>query len=271
MFQMGEILGEGSFGRFYRGRRHGQAVAVKRTMLTHHAIHEVDMLRLLEHPNILSLHEAIVETDYLFMVMPLCDEDLNAFLRREGPRSQPSRLFRVMRQLAAALTECHRQRIVHRDIKPANILRRRCRFLLADFGLAAQPLLTEPAGAIVYWAPEQRRLEPYDTSVDLWALGLVAVEVASRAHCTGTPIFFCSSCGLLGILTRNCPCHSHHRQREAAVQCDIPSASTQSEPPRKFRMPTSRELALRACPRCRELRVAKANSRGKSRESEARY
>ncbi|XP_044745114.1 MAP kinase-activated protein kinase 2-like [Coccinella septempunctata] len=93
-----------------------------------------------------------------------------------------------MRQLAAAVTECHRRQIVHRDIKPANILRRRCRFLLADFGLAetlttTQPLLTEPAGTMVYWAPEQRRLEPYDTSVDLWALGLVAVEVATGLPC----------------------------------------------------------------------------------------
>ncbi|XP_044748823.1 serine/threonine-protein kinase Sgk1-like [Coccinella septempunctata] len=570
MFQMehlhlGEILGKGSFGRVYRGQRHGQAVAVKRTMLTHQAIQEVDILRSLEHPNILSLQEAIIEADYLFMVMPLCDEDLNTFLRREGPRNQPSRFFRVMRQLAAAVTECHRRQIVHRDIKPANILRRRCRFLLADFGLVetlttAQPLLTEPAGTMVYWAPEQRRLEPYDTSVDLWALGLVAVEVAtgipcrqgeeeqhwassldekyraemerlrfpvrwfiegllqdnpshrrpaahpatptdsgvhteastastscsvnattptvtcptgtastredtgftitasiqdpgstesplpldgcnmsdsdflerldeflgfvdpfkdqepespprpvplplgglkafgrpkpntstavtdrspspsrkqepqqaavrtqrqsaieidipaekrntckqdkryfintekiskqtnshqpdnrqheihrhnirpaqvttkkdlparvrtvgtmgpnvylelrpdmcwrcgqgehSRTHCTGNSILFCSSCGLLGTLTRNCPCHSHHRQREAAVQCDIPSASTQSEPPRKklnrFRMPASRELALRACPRCRELREAKDNSKEKSHKSEAR-
>ncbi|XP_044761070.1 uncharacterized protein LOC123318488 [Coccinella septempunctata] len=97
----------------------------------------------------------------------------------------------------------------------------------------------------------------------------------SRAHCTGTPILFCSSCGLLGTLTRNCTCQSHHRQREAAVQCDIPSASTQSEPPRKksnkVRMPTSRELALRACPRCRELREAKDNSKEKSRTTEARH
>ncbi|XP_044756568.1 probable cyclin-dependent kinase 9 [Coccinella septempunctata] len=58
MFQMehlhlGEILGEGSFGRVYRGQRHGQAVAVKRTMLTHHAIQEVDILRSLEHTNII--------------------------------------------------------------------------------------------------------------------------------------------------------------------------------------------------------------------------
>ncbi|XP_044763930.1 cyclin-dependent kinase 5 homolog [Coccinella septempunctata] len=89
-----------------------ETVAVKRTLLDQQAIHEVDMLRLLEHPNILPLHEAIIETDHLFMVMPLCDEDLNAFLRREGPRSQPSRFFWVMRQLAAALTECHRQRIL---------------------------------------------------------------------------------------------------------------------------------------------------------------
>ncbi|XP_044749662.1 cell division control protein 2 homolog 3-like [Coccinella septempunctata] len=193
MFQMehlhlGEILGEGSFGRVYRGQRHGQAVAVKRTMLTHHAIQEVDILRSLEHTNIIPLQEAIIEGDYLFMVMPLCDEDLNAFLRREGPRNQPSRFFRVMRELAAAVTECHRRQIVHRDIKPANILRRRCRFLLADFGLAetlttTRPLLTEPAGTMVYWAPEQRRLEPYDTSVDLWALGLVAVEVATGLPC----------------------------------------------------------------------------------------
>ncbi|XP_044763331.1 cell division protein kinase 2 homolog [Coccinella septempunctata] len=131
------------------------------------------MLRLLEHPNILSLYEAIIQTEYLFMVMPLCDEDLNSFLRREGPRRQPSRFFRVMRQQAAGLTECHRQRIDNGDIKPANILRRRCRFLLADFGLAeklttGQPLLTEPAGTIVYWAPEQRNRMTRPSTCERW-------------------------------------------------------------------------------------------------------
>ncbi|XP_044766270.1 serine/threonine-protein kinase PkaB-like [Coccinella septempunctata] len=110
------------------------------------------------------------------MVLPLCEEDLRTFLAREGPRRGPSSFFRVVRQIAVGLAECHRQSVLHRDLNPGNELRQGARFMLADFGVADQltpyrPLLTGLASTPMYWSLKQLRQEPYNTAVDLWALG----------------------------------------------------------------------------------------------------
>ncbi|XP_044751680.1 probable cell division protein kinase ECU08_0230 [Coccinella septempunctata] len=185
------ILGEGGFGRVYRAResgQEGQQRAVKEVRLNPEAVREAEFMGLFDHRNILSLIEMLVEPLRLYLVLPLCEEDLGTFLAREGPRRGPSSFFRVVRQIAVSLAECHRQSVVHRDLKPGNVLRQGARFMLADFGVAEQltpcrPLLTELAGTPLYWSPEQLCREPYSTAVDLWALGLVAMDVATGRPC----------------------------------------------------------------------------------------
>ncbi|XP_044765238.1 cell division control protein 2 homolog 3-like [Coccinella septempunctata] len=181
------ILGEGGFGRVFSARergQEGQRRAIKEVHLDPLAAREAEFMGLFDHCNILPLIETLVEPPHLYLVLPLCEEDLGTFLARKGPRRGPSSFFRVVRQIAVGLAECHRHGVVHRDLKPGNVLRRGARFMLADFGVAEQitpcrPLLTELAGTPVYWSPEQHRREPYNTAVDLWALGLVAMDVAT--------------------------------------------------------------------------------------------
>ncbi|XP_044761066.1 cell division control protein 2 homolog 3-like isoform X3 [Coccinella septempunctata] len=185
------ILGEGGFGRVFSARergQEGQRRAIKEVHLDPLAAREAEFMGLFDHCNIIPLIETLVEPPHLYLVLPLCEEDLGTFLVRKGPRRGPSSFFRVVRQIAVGLAECHRHGVVHRDLKPGNVLRRGARFMLADFGVAEQitpcrPLLTELAGTPVYWSPEQHRREPYNTAVDLWALGLVAMDVATGRPC----------------------------------------------------------------------------------------
>ncbi|XP_044766252.1 cell division control protein 2 homolog 3-like [Coccinella septempunctata] len=184
------ILGEGGFGRVYRVResgQEGQQRALKEVRLNPEAVREAEFMGLFDHCNILPLIETLVEPPHLYL--PLCEEDLGTFLARDGPRRNPSSFYRVVRQIAVGLAECHRHSVVHRDLKPGNVLRQGARFMLADFGVAEQftpcrPLLTELAGTPLYWSPEQLRREPYSTAVDLWALVLVAMNVAGPARPT---------------------------------------------------------------------------------------
>ncbi|XP_044766303.1 cyclin-dependent kinase 9-like [Coccinella septempunctata] len=149
------ILGEGGFGRVFSARepgQEGQRRAIKEVHLDPLAAREAEFMGLFDHCNILPLIETLVEPPHLYLVLPLCEEDLGTFLAREGPRRGPSSFFRVVRQIAVGLAECHRHGVVHRDLKPGNVLRRGARFMLADFGVAEQitpcrPLLTELAGA----------------------------------------------------------------------------------------------------------------------------
>ncbi|XP_044763931.1 cell division control protein 2 homolog 3-like [Coccinella septempunctata] len=181
------ILGEGGFGRVYSARergQEGQRRAVKEFHLSPVAAREAEFMGLFDHRNIVLLIETLVEPPYLYMVLPLCEEDLRTLLAREGPRRGPSSFFRVVRQIAVGLAECHRQSVLHRDLKPGNVLRQGARFMLADFGVADQltpyrPLLTGLSSTPMYWSLQQLRQEPYNTAVDLWALGLVAMDVAT--------------------------------------------------------------------------------------------
>jgi serine/threonine protein kinase len=98
-----------------------------------------------------------------------------------------------MRQVAEAVAYCHQRHVIHRDIKPENILLSgegpSYNVKLADFGWA----IHDPrkvirrntfCGTPDYLAPEIVLGEPYEFSVDTWALGVLFFEFL-----TGTPPF----------------------------------------------------------------------------------
>jgi hypothetical protein len=112
----------------------------------------------------------------------------------------------IAKQIAEALEGAHEQGIIHRDLKPANIkVRSDGTVKVLDFGLAkamdpagassadamTSPTLTRHAtemgtiiGTAAYMAPEQARGRPVDTRADIWAFGVVCVEML-----TGKPLF----------------------------------------------------------------------------------
>ncbi|XP_044760780.1 uncharacterized protein LOC123318228 [Coccinella septempunctata] len=87
----------------------------------------------------------------------------------------------------------------------------------------------------------------------------------NRTECTGRAVLFCSRCGRLETLSKNCPCHSDRRQHPTVptkpqgrnhtkIVRPAEPQSTTDEPPLTLerlggRLPTSEELALRPCHR----------------------
>src|SRR4051812_31798674 len=138
----------------------------------------------LDHPGVVSVYAAGEENSRLYLAMRYVDEgDLGEAIARDG-RLEPSRMLRILRQVAEALDAAHAEGLIHRDVKPGNVLLGAGnRAYLADFGLAkhaatVQSLSRESpfSGTIAYVAPEQIQGGAVDGRCDVYALGCVAFE-----------------------------------------------------------------------------------------------
>ncbi|MBU0553652.1 serine/threonine protein kinase [Myxococcota bacterium] len=150
----------------------------------------------LSHPNVVTVFDAELSDEMGFIAMELLEgRTFRLVLRDEAPL-EPARLIDMGLSICEGLNAAHQARIVHRDLKPDNIyLEQRPdgseRIKLVDFGVAAmldaeeadraKPLL----GTLRYMAPEQCVGEPVDGRTDLYALGVILYEAATRRRATG--------------------------------------------------------------------------------------
>jgi serine/threonine-protein kinase len=154
-------------------------------------IRERSAMVALRHPNIVSLHDMIVEGEQFALVMDLLpDGDLNKCRRDRGGTLAPREAAEITAQICAGLAATHAAGIVHRDLKPANVLLDQGNVRLTDFGIARivdDETITE-TGAVIgtasYMAPEVFRGEKPAAAGDVYAAGVTLYELL-----TGRPPF----------------------------------------------------------------------------------
>jgi hypothetical protein len=142
------------------------------------AMREARAAARLRHPDVVAVHDVIVDDGRPLIVMELVEgRSLAQELRADGPLPE-HRVAAVGLQILRALEAAHRQGIVHRDVKPANILLDGDRAVLTDFGIAAMVgagTLTDTRavlGSPEYLAPERVNGQPATPATDLWSLGV---------------------------------------------------------------------------------------------------
>jgi eukaryotic-like serine/threonine-protein kinase len=164
---------------------------------------EVSLLARLNHPHLVTLHDAHLESEGSaepgYLVMELLEgETLRARLDN-GPLS-PTEPALIASDLAEALVAVHALDVVHRDLKPANILMvptglpaPKFHAKLADFGIAqllgSERVTTEGTviGTAGYLSPEQASGAVPGAAADVYALGLVILEcITGRQVYPGT-------------------------------------------------------------------------------------
>lgn len=130
------------------------------------------------HPGVVPVLDAFPQRD--LMVMPLYRE---GSLRTHLPRYQedPVAALLLMVALLRTLAELHRRGVPHLDLKPSNILMAHGQPLLADFGAAAAVQLGQHAGTPPYLAPEVAMGATPDARSDLYAVGVLLVELLCGA------------------------------------------------------------------------------------------
>ncbi|GAA4084850.1 serine/threonine-protein kinase [Nocardioides kongjuensis] len=139
--------------------------------------------------------------DRVLFTMPLVrGGSVSGLMKRNGGTLPPRWIAVLTDQTLQALEAVHLAGIVHRDIKPGNLLleptgRHRPHLRLTDFGIAVpsdEPRLTHVAmmiGTPGYMPPEQYRGADPDPSADIYALGVVVLEMLTgrRPAADGEP------------------------------------------------------------------------------------
>ncbi|KAL6876428.1 hypothetical protein ACP4OV_013000 [Aristida adscensionis] len=201
-YELGDLLGKGSFAKVYRARHaaSGEEVAIKVMDKDHLKRHgaeqmvmsEIAVMRRVRHPNVVRIHEVMASKARVFIVMEhVGGGSLHGYLARcgGGRGIGEAAARRVFQQLVSALDYCHSLGVYHRDIKPENILvDANGDIKVADFGLSALAetrrsealLLQTVCGTPMYIAPEVLRRRGYDgAKADIWACGVVLFALAA--------------------------------------------------------------------------------------------
>jgi len=190
-----DIIGRGGMGTVYKGidTTTGQIVAIKQLKpdiiednpdFVERFTREAEALRRLNHPNIVTALDTLIEDDANYLIMEYVG---GGSLWDEMQNTKPmpvSRVLQIALDLCDALTRAHRLKIVHRDLKPANILIAEDGTpRLTDFGVAQIQDRTRVTrtgamiGTLNYLSPEALNGDPTDERSDIWSFGIMLYEM----------------------------------------------------------------------------------------------
>ena len=213
-----KCLGKGSFGEVYLTSKQGtkQKFATKKIdrkftqnpRAKKYLDNEISILKEIEHPNIIKLIEVHETTQYIYLVMELCNggglsDCLEDHIKKnKGPFPEEVVQY-LMRQIVSGLNYLHKRNILHRDIKLDNILvdfdneedrknknMMKAKVKIIDFGFARhlQPsqLAYSTLGSPINMDPgilrklnkmEHSNEYGYDQKADIWSLGTICYEM----------------------------------------------------------------------------------------------
>eukprot|EP01128_Nolandella_sp_AFSM9_P012850 TRINITY_DN9689_c0_g1_i1.p1 TRINITY_DN9689_c0_g1~~TRINITY_DN9689_c0_g1_i1.p1 ORF type:complete len:382 (+),score=129.78 TRINITY_DN9689_c0_g1_i1:58-1146(+) len=188
-YEIGDELGRGGFSVVVEATRKedGEKYAIK--IVEKNVIkedikllkREIDIMKKVDHENILKLFEIYEDDVNVYIVMELINgSELFDRIVDKGYYSEANTTH-LVKQILSAVQYLHDIGIAHRDLKPENLL---CSgtgdeesVKIADFGLSkmfdGNEMLMTSCGTPGYVAPEVLMCESYDKSVDMWGIGII--------------------------------------------------------------------------------------------------
>ena len=213
-----KCLGKGAFGEVYLTSKQGtnQKYATKKIdkkftqnpRAKKYLDNEISILQEIEHPNIIKLIEVHETSQYIYLVMELCNggglsDCLEDHMKKNKKPFSEEIVQYLMRQIVSGLNYLHKKNILHRDIKLDNILvnfddeedrknrnMMKAKVKIIDFGFARHlepsQLAYSTLGSPINMDPGiLRKLNRmvhskeygYDQKADIWSLGTICYEM----------------------------------------------------------------------------------------------
>ena len=185
-YELKEKLGEGAYGSVYKVQQKAtnylRAVkAIKKKCVDSSEFYnEIEVLKALDHPNIIKLFDCYQDKSYYYMVEEYCSGgDLFDYIQKEKFFTE-KKAGVIFNQILSAVNHLHKKKIVHRDLKPENIVLMESKdkdifIKLIDFGTSITikgKNLTQELGTIYYIAPEVF-MNNYNEKADIWSCGII--------------------------------------------------------------------------------------------------
>jgi len=176
-------LGHGSYGmvKKVKHKHIGEERAMKIVRKKLDSQNEIDILKKISHPNIISIYEIFEDSKNYYIMSELLEGgELFEEITRHGSFDEYE-AANIMKQILNAVNYMHNKLIVHRDLKPENIMliskaNSKFEIKIIDFGTAKQfekgSKLSKFIGTSYYIAPEVLS-ESYDEKCDVWSCGVI--------------------------------------------------------------------------------------------------
>jgi len=205
-YELAEEIGKGGFSVVYKAtniksKEEFAVKCIKKKMVEGDDIkllrREIQIMKKLNHTNILKLYEVYEDDESFYLVMELVKgKELFDKIVERGMYSEKDAAH-IIAQMVSAVEYLHENGIAHRDLKPENLLSAGDEdeeiVKIADFGFSknfgedGEKLMTS-CGSPGYVAPEILTAESYDKSVDMWSVGVIIYILLS-----GYPPFYADS------------------------------------------------------------------------------
>ncbi|KAH3762896.1 myosin light chain kinase [Pelomyxa schiedti] len=192
VYHLTKVIGRGTYAYVYYAEVENtrEVVAVKvidKVNLVNqkqriNLLREVEIMRTVNHPNVLSLLDLIEDETCIYIVTPhMGGGELFNKITYHGHLTEGDAVT-IVKQICEGINFLHSLGICHRDLKPENIL---CseepvnfRVVISDFGLSKLfgrgELMKTACGTLQYAAPEIFTSRIYSEACDMWALGVIA-------------------------------------------------------------------------------------------------
>lgn len=181
----GEQIGNGAFAEV-RKAMHIESGVFRAIKMVHKQewsaeeqkkiLNEVEMLKKLDHPNVIKVYEFFEDTKYMYIVMELLQGGELFDKIQRVHRFSEQKAAQIFYQILSGVNYLHKHNIVHRDLKPENILFDDETIKIIDFGSSKSfhPKKTMKAchGTPYYIAPEVL-IGNYSEKCDVWSCGVI--------------------------------------------------------------------------------------------------